>query len=148
MVNHTQVFGIYFLKREPCEPVISKRATNNICCNNSSFQLKMIILEKLYLYCELDNFPIIKIFSFIRGDSNNVILLNNELCQHLEDLQNSVNLCFPCDQSVMLQNSFEHQVIAWGVTGWCLEYPLRNSYLSSSGVVSKKTVYNNLTRSY
>ena len=112
-----------------------------------NFKWKVEFWKTLYLHRELDNFPRIKNSSDTSGDINNVILWNKELGQHLEELHNSVNLYFPSDQCMMLQNSLKQQVTEheepW--SGFRLTFKRHN--LSSSGVVAKKNIYNNLNRS-
>lgn len=112
-----------------------------------NFKWKVEFWKTLYLHRELDNFPRIKNSSDTSGDINNVILWNKELGQHLKELHNSVNLYFPSDQCMMLQNSFKQQVTeheeSW--SGFRLTFKRHN--LSSSGVVAKKNIYNNLNRS-
>ena len=42
------------------------------------------------------------------------LILYNEMCQHLEDLHNSVNQYFPNDQCMMLQMMLQtHDVRKW-----------------------------------
>lgn len=72
---------------------------------NLSFQAKMRILENFYLPPgEPDSLPILKDFSDETGnDINecNFLNLSNEMCQHVKDLRNSMNQCFPKDQCTM-----------------------------------------------
>lgn len=48
-------------------------------------------------------------------DINNVVLWNNELCQHLGDLRNSVNLHFPTDQCMMQETASNSMKKHWEV---------------------------------
>lgn len=57
---------IWVFDRHLCENLKSKsrKTTDSICCQlqNLSFEAKITILENLFLYLELDSFPVLKDF--------------------------------------------------------------------------------------
>ena len=70
-----------------------------------SFQVKIRILENLYLYHSLGSFQtLFKTSDESSGDINkcNFLTSCNELCQHLKDPNNSANQYFPNCQCMML----------------------------------------------
>lgn len=71
------------------------------------FQAKIRLLKTSIRHHELDSFPISQDFSNKIGVINRcafLILYNNEMCQRLEDLHNSVSQYFSSDKCMMLPN--------------------------------------------
>lgn len=87
-----------------------RKTSNNIFCQwqNLSLQVKIRLWETHLLHSKLDSFLILKDFSEISDNISkcNFFYFAYEMCQHLEDLNNSMNQYFPCMmlQCMVLQN--------------------------------------------
>ena len=88
------------------EPVTSKKISVFVADDKiQALKRKFEFWKTCICHQESENFPTLKDFSAeISGDltNNNFVLLCNKMCQHLEELHNTVN--FPNDQSTMWQN--------------------------------------------
>lgn len=87
--------GRHFLESEWSDPATSEEMTASVGCQwwNWNWQAKIIILENLYWSLEYDNFLVIKGFGGeISNDNCGIFfwILYDEMCPHLEDLQNLV----------------------------------------------------------